>query len=284
VAYDASTNFEPFWLNDAGETVTTQNRIAVSDAGVFWTVNNKGVRYCALDGGACGLLLRPTTSPTAIAASDTMVAWIDSAMPYGIGRCTTPIDQCKPAPIPILAGAPPASLAVTQDGTVAWVFAETLAMRFDGIRGRSVISLPQKADVVAADPATNNFYWVGQAGVGVVPANTLAPDAGYQGTYQQLQGTDPPNELYAAGVDLYWTTPLGGEISPTSTSVDSCRLDADGGCMAQPLKPLNGVFLRNRVAQGVVATSRQVLAVLTSPNSAPPELLAWPNPYLPPGK
>jgi hypothetical protein len=277
VAYDASTNFEPFWLNDAGETVSVQNRIAVSDAGVFWTING-GIRYCALDGGACGTLLRPATSPTAIAASDSMVAWIDSTMPYGIGRCSTPIDQCKPAPIPTIGNAPATSLAVTKDGTVAWVFAEQTNLRFDGTRGRSFVSLPQKADVVAADPATNNFYWVGAAGVGVVPANTLVPDAGYQGTYSQLTG-NPPDELYAAGVDLYWTTPPGGAVTPMLASVYACRLDADGGCVARNLP---GAFLSKRIAQGIAATSRQVLVVLTSPNSAP-ELLAWPNPNFPSG-
>jgi hypothetical protein len=276
VAYDAGTRFELFWVNDAGETVTTQNRIAVSDAGVFWTVN-KGIRYCALDGGACGLLPRPTTTPTAIAASDSMVAWIDTTgLPLGIGRCSTPVDQCKPAPIAL--NIAPASLAVTQDGTVAWV-AESNVLHFENARGRSSVVLPQKADVVAADPAMNHFYWEGQGGIGLVQSDALVADAGYDGTYSPLSSGAPPNQLFAANGDVYWSIPTSSAIDPMFSNLYACRFEADGGC---PPRDLGGAFLSRRVAQGVVATSRQVLAVLTSPvvMAQPPELLVWNSPFL----
>jgi hypothetical protein len=274
VAYDAGTSFETFWVSDAGDTVTTKNGIAVSDAGVFWTVD-KGIRYCALDGGACGLMTR--ASPAAVAASDSMVAWIDGA---GIGRCSVPVAHCPPAPIPL--PNVPSSLAVAEDGTVAWVLAQSKAIHVDGPGGRGLFPLDYQVDVIAADLTTNKtFYWEGQSAIGFLTSDELLADAGNSDTIAQLTSGAPPNQLFAANGVAYWAFTTS---NPYVALFSSCRFDSGAGCVFHPL-PAGSSLVSKRAVQGVVATSRQVMAVLTSPTDMnQPELLVWPNPYAPPSK
>jgi hypothetical protein len=274
VAYDASTSFEPFWSGDAGDTFTTKNRIAASDAGVFWTTD-KGIRYCALDGGACGLLARNTV-PTAIAASDSMVAWIDTApaVAPGIGRCSVPLGQCPPAPIHTGTNVP-ASLAVAPDGTVAWTFTQAMSIRFDGPSGKGELPLPLPADVLAADLASNNLYWEGPSALGVVPFDALVVEGGTAGTYATLTSLAQPNQLFADKGDVYWSISTPSVTDPQATATISYCRYSDAGCSPRGLGLLN-----KRVAQGVVATSRQVMAVLISPvDFGMPELLVWSSPF-----
>ncbi len=113
VAADGGTSFAVF-AGGAGDVIEPTNRIAASRAGVFWTVD-KGIRYCALDGGGCGLLPRGGV-PTLIAAGDSVVAWKEAG-DAGIGRCDLPLSQCAPSSVAV---EPPTSLAVEPDGTVAY--------------------------------------------------------------------------------------------------------------------------------------------------------------------
>jgi hypothetical protein len=271
VAYDAGMTFETFWDGDAGSEFVTANKIAASAAGVFWTVS-KGVRYCALDGGACGLLPR-TDGPTLIAASDSVVAWVDDG---GITRCTVPLSptQC----IALAPSSTPNSVAVGQDGTVAWVAKASTALHFNGPGGRGVVTLPAQAQVIAADVDAGNLYWIGSSAVGLVPFDALVADAGSVGTTSSLALGAPPTQIFAAGGAVYWSLPFPGTANQTSTALSYCPQFVSGGvCSAQSLP----VVAHVTDDQGIAVTSRWLATVATFPATGSSELWAVPAPPVP---
>jgi hypothetical protein len=256
VAVEAGTSFATFWAGDAGDVVTSANRIAASSAGVFWTLVG-GIRYCPLDGGACGLLQRGGT-PTLIAAGDSVVAWKEAG-DAGIGRCDVPLSQCTtPTSIPT---EPPTSIAVEPDGTIAFAASNRAAIGFVGAGPRTFV--PAKGNpvqYVAADTASGALYWIGPYGVGAVPF-----DAGMVSETAKLSnGT--PSQLFALDAVAYWSVPI-----PTETVINYCSF-ADGGCQAS--HPVGTVAANNRTDQGVAATSRDVFTILSGP-SGNPQLYAW---------
>jgi hypothetical protein len=273
VAHDAGTTFESFWTGDGGDTFVLTNKIAASDAGVFWTVGTPagtGIRYCALDGGACGFLQRGG-KPGVIAASDSVVAW---AVTGNIESCptTAPLSACTPALRQILPTVSP-SIAVGPDGTIAWVSGGTI-IRFDGPRGRSMVNLGQyTADVVATDAVTGNLYWEGQDAVGYMAFD------GTGSTISPLQSGAKPTQLFAANGTVFWS--LLFTTSPT-TIVSYCQFDSDAGCAPRQLLPnVTGKSADN----GLIANSREVMTAVSYPvDSFPgPELVVWRSPYAPPG-
>jgi hypothetical protein len=268
VAHDGGTTFAPFFSSDASTEFLPTNRIAASDAGVFWTVSS-GVRYCSPDGSGCGLLKRGS-APTAIAANDSMVAWIDNV---GIGHCSVPLDQCTPAP-PILLNSVPPNLALARDGTIAWVYPQSQLIHFSGGRGRGSFPLPFKVDVLAADLTSGTLFWEGQDGVGFVPVDALLVDAGSEDTFSPITFDAHPNQLFAASGVAYWSLPSPSVIDPqVTTTISYCKF-TDAGLVSRGIGQVN-----KRVAQGVVVTSRQVMAILSNPvGVGMPELFAWPAP------
>jgi hypothetical protein len=258
VATEGGTSFTTFFAPepDAGEVFDPYNRIAASSAGVFWTIE-KGIRYCALDGGACGLLPRGGI-PTLIAAGDSVVAWKEGG-DAGIGRCDVPLSQCTPTSVPTQ---PPSGIAVEPDGTVAYASGRLAIGRVGATGPKKDIGLMQRADFVATDPASGDLYWIGQFGVGALPADGGAPTM----TYAHLDnGT--PSQLFALDGVAYWSV-LG-----TPTEVDYCKpLLPNVACSSSEL--LGSVSgLRND--QGIAATSRDVFTVVANPGFGNPQLLSW---------
>ncbi len=254
VAYDAGTTFMPFWTGDGGDTFLPTNRIAVSASDVYWTVS-KGVRYCAADGGGCGIL--PSESaPTSIAASDPVVAWVDGT---GVRVCTTPPAVCKPA---TLAGSKGAlGVAAGPDGYVAWTSGGESIHVTKGEES-SVISLPYQASVLATEGTSDDLYWEGQYAVGVVRFDGTAS------TNSPLASGSKPTQLFAARGIVFWS--LTG--SPP-TSVSYCRFDTTTSCTPHDLA--SGLSGRT-TNLGIVADSHEVLAVVSSLDDAfPSELLMW---------
>jgi hypothetical protein len=259
VATEGGTSFTTFFAPqpDAGEVFDPYNRIAASSAGVFWTVE-KGIRYCALDGGACGLLPRGGI-PTLIAAGDSVVAWKEAG-DAGIGRCDLlPLSQCMPTSVPT---EPATGIAVEADGTVAYASGRSAIGRIGGSGAKKDVVLPQRADFVATDPASGDLYWIGQYGVGALPAD----GGGATSTYAHLaNGT--PSQLFALDGVAYWSVP------GTPTSIDYCKpLVPNTACSAsESLGTVSGM----RNDQGIAATSRDVFTVLAFPSSGNPQLLSW---------
>jgi hypothetical protein len=257
VAAEAGTSFTTFFAPapDAGEVFDPYNRIAASSAGVFWTIE-KGIRYCALDGGACGLLPRGGI-PSLIAAGDSVVAWKESG-DAGIGRCNLPLSLCTPTSEPT---EPASAIAVEPDGLVAYASGRAAIGLVGGPGPRKGVLLPQRADYVATDPASGDLYWIGPYAVGV-----LAADGGTTSTYTPLaNGT--PSQLSALDGVAYWSVP------GTPTSIDYCKpLVPNTPCSgSEPLGTASG--LRNN--QGIAATSRDVFTVLAFQGSGNPQLLFW---------
>jgi hypothetical protein len=258
VAAEAGTSFTTFFEGGAGDVFDPFNRIAASSAGVFWTIE-KGIRYCALDGGACGVLPRGGV-PTLIAAGDSVVAWKESG-DAGIGRCGVPISQCTPVSLPTLDS--PSSIAVQPDGTIAFASAKG-AIGFVGGSGPRRVPLMQRADFVATDSKSGDLYWIGPVAVGVLPG-----DGGTMSTMATFV-SDAPSQLFALDGYAYWSVP-----APQFTSIDYCRF-APGTACSMSLTLGRVSTMRND--QGIAATSRDVFTVLAFPNSGNPQLLAWSAP------
>jgi hypothetical protein len=242
VAYEGGTDFSLFWTGDAGDLFDpATDGIAANASGVFWTVG-RGVRYCASDGGACGFL--PTMNPPKeIAASDFAVAWVDPMV--GVRECTTPLSSCT-NPLTFLAGKLAKNVAVAPDGTVAWAIG-TSDIRFGGI---GTVSLPAQAYFVAIDATTGELYWVGPAALGVVSF-----DGGVGPTTSLTSPT--VTALFADHGVAYW--------SVNGYGIESCAFAPDAGCTSVK-DVLTGVPMGrgNPQAREIVATSRNVFAVVTS--------------------
>ncbi len=265
VATDAGTSFTRFWANDAGDIFLAANRIAASSAGVFWTVD-KGIRYCALDGGACGLQPHGG-SPGLIAAGDSVVAWTDNARDGGIGRCTIPL-PC--APVPTFLGEPATSIAVEPDGTVAWATGGKYIGFVGGSRPRTILPVADHAvALVASDVASGDLYWIGKDGIGIVPFD------GGAGSDVTLGGTVPPSQFFVREGVGYWTVPLPGAASIASTAFEYCAFSSRGACNPRPVA---GNVSGDRPDLGLVVTSRDVLTVLSFAVGQNPQLYAWPVP------
>ncbi len=255
VAYDAGTTFTPFWTGDGGDTFLPTNRIAASADDVCWTVSN-GVRYCAADGGGCGLL--PSASaPTSIAASDPVVAWIEET---GVRVCTTPPALCHPFTLAASKGA--LSVAAGPDGTVAWTDGGKTIHVSKGQDGID-ISLKYEASVLATEGESDDLYWEGQFAVGVVRFD------GDGGAFSPLSSGSKPTQLFAARGFVFWSLLAG---SPP-TSISYCRFDSTTPCESKDLAS----GLAGRTTNfGIVADSREVLAIVSSLDDAfPSELLMW---------
>jgi hypothetical protein len=243
VAYEGGTDFSLFWSGDAGDLFDpATDGIAANASGVFWTIG-RGVRYCASDGGACGFLPTPNP-PKEIAASDFAVAWID--IMTGVQECSTPLSNCtNPQTFP--AGKMAKNVAVAPDGTVAWAVGNA-DIRLGGI---GPVSLPAQAYLVAIDATTGQLYWVGPAALGVVSFD------GGVGPTSSLTSPTPSTALFADRGVVYWST--------NGYGIESCAFAPDAGCVV--IKDvLTGVPSGhgNPKAQEIVATSRNVFAVVTS--------------------
>lgn len=255
VAYDAGTSFADFWTSDGGATFLLQtNGVAASAAGVFWTASD-GVHHCAVDGGTCGVL--PSTgSPRAIAASDAVVAWIDAA---GVRTCGVDLATCAPATLGASKGA--ASVAVGPAGAVAWADGGSTVRVADPSTNAAIV-LPYSVSVLATDEASGDLYWEGQSALGLMQF-----DGGAARTFP-LTSTSKPIELFAARGVAYWS------LRSANGVVSYCRFDADAGCtptdLASPGLPTP------TTNDGIVATSRNVLAVVSSDMTLfPPQLVVW---------
>jgi len=250
VAYDASAAFMPFWTGDGGDTFSLQtNGIAATAAGVFWTVSG-GIHYCSVDGGACGFF--PSNAPRDIAAGSSVVAWIDNS---GVRTCPAGLAGCVPTTIPGSRGA--LSLAVIPTGGVAWTDGGS-AIQLD--EGAATRSIPVRFDVaaVAVDAVSGNLSWVGQGGVGYVRLDGGGADS-------PLTSTTKPIELFARSGVAYWS------LRGNSGIVLYCRVDADAGCAPKEL--VNGLTPAPTTNDGIAATSRDVLAVVSSNLTS--ELFVW---------
>jgi hypothetical protein len=258
VAYDAGTSFVSFWQGDGGVFIPP-NGIAASGAGVFWTTTT-GIRYCALDGGACGVLELPATSaPRAIAASDTVVAWNDvGRVSTGVNVCNLPLSQCTPTTLPSMNVQ---SIAVGPDGTVAWAEGGQY-IRFSSRPGNPV-KVSYAVNMVATDFVSGNLYWAGPFAVGVVHF-----DGTGNITWPQDFG-GKPSQLFAVNGSIYWSVP----VSPP-TVVAYCAFESDGGCSP---KDLQSAVLGHTTNNGIIANSREVLTVVSSTDSMFPfpEMLGW---------
>jgi hypothetical protein len=255
VAADAGTSFTTFFVTDAGDTFDPSNRIAASSAGVFWTIV-KGIRYCALDGGDCGLLPRGGT-PTLIAAGDSVVAWRESG-DAGIGRCDSHLSQCMPISIPT---EPPTSIAVEPDGTIAFATGKAVIGLVGGPGPRTF--LPEKGyavEYVATDAVSGNLYWLATTGVGVAPYD------GGTANPTPLNNIGIPSQLFALDGVAYWSVP-----TPLGTAIDYCRFVGAAGCSSSGRV---GTVPNDRPNQGIAATSRDVFTILLA-LSGNPQLLAW---------
>jgi hypothetical protein len=261
VAVEAGTTFTAFFaVGDAGDVFNQSNRVAASSAGVFWTVN-KGIRYCALDGGDCGVLARKGT-PTLIAAAGSVVAWKEPG-DGGIGRCDGPLSQCTPVSTPT---EPASSIAVEPDGTVAYASNRAAIGFFGGPGPRRVLPVNgRQVDYVAADPGSGALYWIGPTAVGAVPF-----DSGTANLPTPIDnGT--PSQLFAFDGLVYWSVP---SLQATAIEIDVCRF-VDGGCIAGS-SPV-GTVIGGRADQGIAASPRDVFTIVAR-SSGNPELLVWPTP------
>jgi hypothetical protein len=257
VARGASASFATFWTADGGEFFYPRtNGVSVSDAGVFWTVST-GIHYCAPDGGACGFL--PSANyPRAIAASDTVVAWIDDG---GVEECAVPLRSCNRT---TLAGSRGATSLTAGPRTIAWSDSRS-TIHID----RSAFDLaPHDVAVIGFDRASSDLYWGGRFEVGAILADG-APDR----IYSLGDQGNRPDELFSANGVVYWSI-------ATLSTVFYCQTAADGGCTVNTGTLNSGVAGAN-TNDGIVATSRNVLAIIGSTNNMPaePELAAWPLPH-----
>jgi hypothetical protein len=257
VAVEAGTTFTTFFADgDAGDVFNQSNRVAASSAGVFWTVQ-KGIRYCALDGGGCGLLARKGL-PGLIAAGGSVVAWREPG-DAGIGWCDGPLSQCTPVSTPTEQAT---SIAVEPDGTIAFASGRQ-AIGFLGANApRRVVPVGgHQVDYVAADVDSGALYWIGPTAVGAVPfdASTASATPIDNGT---------PSQLFALDGLVYWSVPT---LQATATEIDVCRF-VDGGCLAG--SSAVGSVIGGRADQGIAATSFDVFTIVAK-SSGNPELLVW---------
>jgi hypothetical protein len=255
VAYEASTNFTDFWAGDGGDTFLLQtNGIAATAAGVFWTVN-AGIRYCSVDGGGCDFL--PSGNPPrAVAASDPVVAWIDKT---GVRTCARGLTGCVPASVAGSLGA--ASVAVGPTGTIAWTDGGKTIRLADGL-GSGAVDLPYDVALVATDDESRNLYWAGQAALGFVQFD------GGGSTIFTLTSQTKPIALFARRGSAYWS--LRGD----NGIVVYCRFDSNNAC--SPKELANGLTPAPTTNDGIVATSHEVLAIVSSDLTS--ALFVWPGP------
>jgi hypothetical protein len=252
VAHDASTNFTDFWTGDGGDTFALQtNAIAATASGVFWTVSG-GIHHCGVDGGGCGFL--PVSgAPRAVAASDPVVAWIDNG---GVRTCAMGLAGCVPTSVAGSRGA--VSVAVGPPGIVAWTDGGSTVQLEDGTRSSSI---PVRFDValVATDDLSGSLYLVGQGGVGFMPFD------GGPGAAFPLTSMTKPIEFFARRGVAYWS------LRGNSGIVLYCRCDSGAGCSPKLL--VNGLTPAPTTNDGIVATSRDVLAIVSS--NVGSELFVW---------
>jgi hypothetical protein len=243
VAYDASTTFTGFWTGDGGDTFLLQtNGIAATASGVFWT-ESAGIRYCSADGGGCGLLPLGN-APRGVAASDPVVAWIDNT---GVRMCATGLAGCAPASVAGSRGA--ASVAVGPGGVVAWTDGGKTVELTDGL-GSTAVAVPYDVALVATDEVSGNLYWVAQAALGFMQFD------GGGGGVVTLPSSTKPMELFARAGVAYWN------LRGNSGYVLYCRFDSDAGC--SPKELANGLTPGPTMSDGIVATSHDVLAIVSS--------------------
>jgi hypothetical protein len=267
VAHGTNSGFSTLWMADPNEVFVPQrNGVSVSAAGVFWTVSGTvtaGIHFCALDGGACGFL--PSAyMPQAIAASDTAVVWVDRR---GVESCSIPLDSCTPTTLPASKGA---GLVTAGPSTLAWADGGPM-IHVD----TSVIDLgsPHAANAMGIDRTSGDLYWENRNELGAIYADGAAYTDGSAVRIWPLgdQGSSPV-ELFASAGVVYWSTfPSGG------STVFYCHVDSDAGCIPAQLSTM-GVGNAN---YGIVANSRNVLAIVGSTVNSPPEpeLAAWPLPH-----
>jgi hypothetical protein len=257
VAYDASTTFTNFWAGDAGGVFLIQrNGVAANAVGVFWTVSS-GVHYCGVDAGNCGLL--PSTNARAIAASDSVVAWIDDT---GVRVCTIPIDACTPATLGASRSA--ARLAAGPNAAVAWIDGGTAIHFASGLASDTIDLFPYEVDVIATDATSGALYWEGPTAVGFLQFD------GGNNAVSDLYSNTKPTALFADRGMVYWSL-------ATTGVVQHCRLDLDAGCSPRDLAATG---LRTpQTTHDILATSRKVLALVSSGTSLfSPTLVEWPTP------
>ena len=243
VASGAGT-FTDFWVGDAGGSFFLQtNELAASAAGVFWTLST-GIRYCALDGGTCGLLAT-STSPRAIAARETTVAWVDDT---GVRVCNAPLDSCKSVPPAFAASRGAQRVAVGPGSEVAWTDGGT-RLHFAGDLGTSFVDLPSQASLVATDEASGYLYWVGSFAVGALPFD------GGVGETSALTSRTAPTALFASSGVAYFSL-------HASNSVSYCSFDDGGSCV--PREDPSGVGVIDTTCWGIVANSKKLLALFSA--------------------
>jgi hypothetical protein len=258
VAYDAGTSFTLFTRGDGGDSfLLDTNGIAANADGVFWTVGS-GVRHCAPDGRACGLIAGG--SPGEIAAGDSVVAWLDDG---GVRTCTTPIKACTPATIPGSANA--MHIAAGPNGVVAWTDGQQTIHLVSADGTTALDAGPFGASLLATDWATDELYWLTEKGVG------FAQFDGGGETAHQLSLDNPLVAFFASRGIVFYS--LNG-----SAFVYHCHFDDAHVACSNPGELSNG--LPQTTNRGIVANSRLVLAVATFNDSARAAvLLAWPVPH-----
>lgn len=260
VAFDASTSFSTFWRGDGGEFFYPHiNGIAASGAGVFWTVVG-GVHFCASDGGDCGFLSL-SNAPGLIAAGDTLMAWIDSA---GVQICTPSVRACVPTTLPGSKGA--ALLAVWPNGTVAWADGGPIVHI-----GPNVVALGETglAPIAAMgiDDSSGTLYWASEFNLGSVEEDGGHSLVAYLGSQSYK-----PDQLFVERDTIYWSLRNG------PSSLYYCHVHSDAGCPAK--NPLGSTVSGATSNYGIAATSRNVLAIVSSTDNTPPMpmLIVWPLP------
>ncbi len=259
VAYDASTSFTSFWTGDAGGRVLVEkNGVAASAAGVFWTVSG-GVHYCGMDAGDCGFL--GSTNAREIAASDSVVAWIDDT---GVRACTVPMDTCNP--VTLVGSKTAESVAAGPNGAVAWIAGDFTIHIANGVDAGIVDLDPDEVDVIATDATSGALYWEGQDGIGF-----LQFDGGGESATDMLTSNTKPTALFVNRGLLYWSL-------ATSNTFQHCRLAGpDAGCTPVDLAATG--LPSPQTTHGIVVTSRRVLALVSSGQTAfLPALVEWPVP------
>jgi len=257
VAYEAGTSFTTFWSGDAGDVFFIQtNDIATSVEGVFWTVS-AGIRFCSHDGGGCGFL-PSSDEPKAIAARGPIVAWIDNT---GVRVCRTGLANCNPVPGALAASKSAQRLAVGPIETVAWTDGGT-RIHFESPSGSTFVDLQGEATLVATDESSGELAWVGPTAVGRMPFD------GGPGELSRLTSVPKPTALFAGRGAIDWSL-------HASNSVSSCRFDDAGICA--PIEYPSGLGALVTTSRGIVADSREVLAVFSSDNDNHfrPVLVAW---------
>jgi hypothetical protein len=253
--YDAGTRFTPFWTGDGGDAFFVANGIAASASGVFWTVNS-GVHYCGIDGGACGFLLSQG-SPKAIAASDSVVVWIEEAT--GVRLCPGSLAGCAPRTLTLTRAAK--DVAAGPNEAVAWTDGQQAIYLTDGVSPSS-IGLPTADTLLATDRTSGDLYWAGGSAIGIAEFD------GGVGPYFPLTAGPKPTALSATGGIVYWSL-------RSSNRVSHCRIDDAGGCTA--MEQFSGIGAPNTTTHEIAVTSQRVMALITNDDTNTPLLVVWPK-------